>query len=217
MRDAIDAALQRSRPTRREAAARRFADRERRRIRTSCTTASPPRSRTQETVVGLQQKLLYMLNLLQAADARPTSQAREAVKEADGDGAGAGHPVGRNAIVKVVPASLRWTVPFITMVVAATAIPVEWRSSGHLASAFSLDFTDITDIVENVIGFVPVGFVLGRLGFARAVGAATLLSTAAELSQIMMAHRSPSIVDVATNTLGAMLGVVVRSVLENGR
>jgi hypothetical protein len=32
-----------------------------------------------ETVVGLQEKLLHMLNLLQAADAKPTTQAREAV------------------------------------------------------------------------------------------------------------------------------------------
>ena len=32
-----------------------------------------------ETVVELQQKLIYMLNLLQAADAKPTTQAREAV------------------------------------------------------------------------------------------------------------------------------------------
>ena len=34
----------------------------------------------QETVVGLQQKLLFMLNLLQSADARPTAQAADAVK-----------------------------------------------------------------------------------------------------------------------------------------
>lgn len=33
----------------------------------------------QETVVGLQQKFLYVLSLLQSADARPTTQAREAV------------------------------------------------------------------------------------------------------------------------------------------
>jgi photosystem II stability/assembly factor-like uncharacterized protein len=32
-----------------------------------------------ETVVGLQEKLLHMLNLLQAADAKPTTQARDAV------------------------------------------------------------------------------------------------------------------------------------------
>jgi len=36
---------------------------------------------SQETVVGLQQKLLFMLTLLQAADARPTSQAAAAVKQ----------------------------------------------------------------------------------------------------------------------------------------
>jgi hypothetical protein len=43
----------------------------------SITAADP----SQETVVGLQQKLLFMMNLLQAADARPTTQAVEAVKQ----------------------------------------------------------------------------------------------------------------------------------------
>ena len=33
----------------------------------------------EETVVGLQQKFVHMLNLLQGADGRPTSQAQEAV------------------------------------------------------------------------------------------------------------------------------------------
>jgi photosystem II stability/assembly factor-like uncharacterized protein len=33
----------------------------------------------EDTVVGLQQKFIYMLNLLQGADGRPTSQAREAI------------------------------------------------------------------------------------------------------------------------------------------
>jgi hypothetical protein len=33
----------------------------------------------EETVVGLQHKLLYILNILQGADARPTPQALEAV------------------------------------------------------------------------------------------------------------------------------------------
>jgi photosystem II stability/assembly factor-like uncharacterized protein len=33
----------------------------------------------EETVAGIQEKLLYMLNLVQAADARPTTQARDAV------------------------------------------------------------------------------------------------------------------------------------------
>ena len=35
----------------------------------------------QETLVGLQQKFLFMLNLLQGADAKPTPQALAAVAE----------------------------------------------------------------------------------------------------------------------------------------
>ncbi len=35
----------------------------------------------QETIVGLQEKLLFMMTLLQAADARPTAQAADAVKQ----------------------------------------------------------------------------------------------------------------------------------------
>jgi hypothetical protein len=41
-------------------------------------TAAPPE---RETVVGLQQKFLYMLTLLQGADAAPTPQALAAVAE----------------------------------------------------------------------------------------------------------------------------------------
>ena len=41
----------------------------------SITAVTPER----ETIVGLQQKFLYMLNLLQGADARPTPQALAAV------------------------------------------------------------------------------------------------------------------------------------------
>ncbi|MCB0716893.1 MAG: glycoside hydrolase [Bacteroidetes bacterium] len=36
---------------------------------------------SEETVVGLQQKLIYMINVLQAADVRPTIQARRAVEQ----------------------------------------------------------------------------------------------------------------------------------------
>jgi hypothetical protein len=38
-------------------------------------------SAEKETVVGLQHKLLFLLNLLQGADARPTPQAQEAVNK----------------------------------------------------------------------------------------------------------------------------------------
>src|SRR5262245_21879164 len=42
----------------------------------SISAAAP----NEETVLGLQQKLLFMMNLLQGADGRPTTQAADAVK-----------------------------------------------------------------------------------------------------------------------------------------
>jgi len=36
---------------------------------------------TRETIVGLQEKLLFMLDLIQNADARPSTQASEAVEQ----------------------------------------------------------------------------------------------------------------------------------------
>jgi hypothetical protein len=96
--------------------------------------------------------------------------------------------------------------PIITMVLAATAIPVELRPLGQA----TLDFGIYAyDVVENVAAYVLVGIVLGGLGPLRAVIAAALISTFAETSQFVMMHRVPSVIDVASNVLGAILGTVV--------
>ena len=95
----------------------------------------------------------------------------------------------------------------LTMVLAATAIPVAFRP---LQQAELLPFSiDAYDIVANVAGFVPVGIVLAALGPVRAVMAAALLSVFAETSQLVMLYRSPSLIDVASNVLGAILGVII--------
>jgi VanZ family protein len=97
--------------------------------------------------------------------------------------------------------------PVIMMVLAATAIPIEWRPF----SLATLDSSsnDWLDIVENIAGYVPVGIVLGGLGPVRAVVAAGLISTFAEMSQFMMAHRDPSAIDIASNVIGAILGAAI--------
>ena len=93
------------------------------------------------------------------------------------------------------------------MVLAATAIPVAFRP---LQQAELLPFSiDASDIVANIAGFVPVGIVLASLGPVRAVMAAALLSVFAETSQLVMLYRFPSLIDVATNVLGAILGVII--------
>lgn len=95
----------------------------------------------------------------------------------------------------------------LTMILAATAIPVAVRP---LQQAEVVLFSaDASDIVANIAGFVPVGIVLAALGPVQAVIAAALLSMFAEASQLVMLYRVPSLTDVATNVLGAILGVIV--------
>jgi VanZ like family len=101
---------------------------------------------------------------------------------------------------------VRLLMPVIALVLGATAIPVELRR---------FDFATLTlncnarDMVQNLILYVPVGVVLTRLGFWRAVGIATLLSLFAETCQIFMMHRYPSPIDLALNVDGAMTGLLI--------
>jgi len=112
--------------------------------------------------------------------------------------------LGIQALAPVDRISLR--TPVITMVLAATAIPVGFRPLGHA----TLDFGIYAyDVVENVALYVPVGIVLGGLGPLQAVIAAALITTFAETSQFVMMYRVPSAIDVASNIIGAILGMVV--------
>ena len=66
-----------------------------------------------------------------------------------------------------------------------------------------------SDVVANVLGYVPVGIVLGELGVLRAVITAALMSAFAESTQLVMLHRTSSAIDLATNVTGAFLGAIV--------
>jgi hypothetical protein len=78
------------------------------------------------------------------------------------------------------------------------------------------------DVLNNVLLFVPLGF-LGRLVLgpgppaasqARVAAAGALLSATVEAVQLYLPGRFPSLVDVATNTLGAWLGAVILDLVE---
>ena len=107
---------------------------------------------------------------------------------------------------------MTWRVPVITLILAATAIPVELRPFGSEPLDFSFG---VADVLGNVAGYLPVGIVLGEFGLARAALVATLLSTFAEASQFFMVHRVPSAIDVTTNILGATLGAIISSRWRN--
>ena len=102
---------------------------------------------------------------------------------------------------------LRLRVPVLTLILAATAVPIALRppqwADLHL---FSID---PHDILANIAGFVPVGIVLADLGPVKALAVAALLSMFAETSQLVMLYRDTSLTDVAANVLGAILGVIV--------
>jgi Concanavalin A-like lectin/glucanases superfamily/VanZ like family len=101
---------------------------------------------------------------------------------------------------------IRLRAPVILMVLAATAIPVELRPVSHVTVDFGVD---TFDVVANVVGFVPVGIVLGELGLLRAVITAAVMSAFAEVSQLAMMYRDCSAIDLASNVIGAFLGAVV--------
>ncbi len=110
-----------------------------------------------------------------------------------------------------MPASPRFSkelhlrLPLILMVIAATAIPVELRPCAQWA--LSLDLSP-SDVVANLIGYLPVGLVLAGLGRWRAALGGALLSALCEAGQLVMLQRSPSPIDLAMNTLGAGLGAL---------
>jgi hypothetical protein len=101
---------------------------------------------------------------------------------------------------------IRLRAPVILLVLAATAVPVELRPLGHVTVDFGIYGSDV---VANVLGYVPVGIVLGELGLLRAVTASALISAFAESSQLAMLHRTCSAIDLATNVIGAFLGAVI--------
>jgi glycopeptide antibiotics resistance protein len=92
----------------------------------------------------------------------------------------------------------------IVLLLALTAMPVELRQFD--ARLLHLQY-DMLDLAINVIGYIPVGMLLGRMGLWRGISIATLLTVVAESSQFFMLHRYPAIADMVMNVVGALVGL----------
>lgn len=116
----------------------------------------------------------------------------------------------------------------ICLIVYASLYPfTDWRNQGispltYLTAPLPKYWTGF-DVVANVLGYAPLGFLLtlaslrsGRLGWSvlLAVGGALLLSLSLETLQSYLPSRIPSNVDLALNTLGAALGAYSAWTLE---
>src|SRR5262245_54117047 len=102
--------------------------------------------------------------------------------------------------------SIRLLAPVLTLVLAATAIPIELRRPDFSLLNFGV-FP--VDVAVNIAGYVPVGLVLAELGAFWAILLAALVAIGAEAAQFAMVHRDPSVIDVFANVAGAVLGVLV--------
>jgi hypothetical protein len=71
----------------------------------------------------------------------------------------------------------------------------------------------LVDILLNILGFLPLGWLVAIGARRRAVRSAILigllLSAAMEFGQTIFVTRTPDLVDVASNTLGAALGAML--------
>ncbi len=97
--------------------------------------------------------------------------------------------------------------PVIVLVLAATAIPIELRLPGQAKFDVSIDTSP--HFWVNVAGYLPVGLVLGEIGLFRAVAAGAAMSVFAEIGQLAMLYRDPSVSDIVANALGTMLGAAI--------
>lgn len=98
-------------------------------------------------------------------------------------------------------------VPIIVLVLAATAVPIEWRPPRRAKFDFGIDAPP--HFLANVAGYLPIGFVLADLGLLRAVAVGAAMSAFVETGQLAMLYRDPSLSDIIANTLGAMLGAAL--------
>src|SRR5215203_4247821 len=103
------------------------------------------------------------------------------------------------------------------LVVYASLYPfVGWRVPGvgplaFLGLGWPRYWTDF-DLVANLLGYLPLGFLL-FVAIVRSAGG-TLLSLTMEMLQNYLPHRVASNVDLALNALGTAIGVAIGAALH---
>jgi VanZ family protein len=100
---------------------------------------------------------------------------------------------------------------YMTLVIAAiTLMPFEFKVPGRIHVNLH---GSAADILANIVLFIPLGFLFqlarrraGWPSLLQALGFGVLVSAAVEACQLFLPGRDSSLIDVATNGLGALLG-----------
>jgi len=96
---------------------------------------------------------------------------------------------------------LAWYLALLVVVVTLAPFEVAWPSRPTLVG-----FVSLSDVIANVGFFLPLGFALEFSGRRRPALVALGMSLLVEMIQEFVPGRAPSLLDVATNTLGAWIG-----------
>lgn len=104
----------------------------------------------------------------------------------------------------------------VTLVITLAPFEFGWQHRHGLTT-----FWTASDVIMNVVMFVPIGFVFGLTRpptaparWWQAVLLGSLLSTGIEAAQLLAPSRFSSPVDVVTNTAGALIGVLAYGVAD---
>lgn len=120
------------------------------------------------------------------------------------------------------PSALRYALlTYMTLVVAAiTLIPFEFKAPARIAISLTVS---VSDVLANVVLFLPLGFLFqlarrqaGYGSVLQALAFGVLVSTAVEACQLFLPGRRSSLIDVATNGLGVLLGAAAATYLRAG-
>ena len=104
------------------------------------------------------------------------------------------------------PLRLRLLVPAVALIVATTMIPTALR---HPSLLYIDNDLNPADAGNNLLLYMPLGFALGGSSLLRAFLFGLGLSASAELLQLGYVDRIPSLIDVASNTCGAVVGYLL--------
>lgn len=98
-------------------------------------------------------------------------------------------------------------VPTLVLLLAFTAIPAGLRFPNRfLVRTILYPHLAPFDVLTNVLGFIPVGALLASMSMRQMLWTTSSLSLFVEGAQVFSRGRSPSLVDVVTNVLGAAIG-----------
>lgn len=94
----------------------------------------------------------------------------------------------------------------VALILVTTAVPLEIGSEANWNGRFGL-----ADLAQNLLLYAPLGMALRRRPLWLVVVLACALSSAIEISQLWSVGRSASLLDVASNTLGAGAAALIAS------